>query len=477
MRAAAEPLEGNMIRLTVEVDETEVDRAIDGAVKTIAGQARVPGFRPGKVPRRVLEARMGGAKALRSEALREALPNFYAQAVSDTDAEPIAAPQISITSGEEEGPVAFEALVEIRPEVSIPGYAGLVVTIPSPRVTDDDIDEQIRILRENNAELNDVERPAADTDSVTIDVHATDESGAEVIAVDDYVYEVGRGTINAEFDEQLRGASVGDVLEFSAPIRGEETGDYEVVLKSVREKILPDATDQWASDNSEFQTIDALRDDLRERIKQLKLYEITATRREKVLEAVAELVDDDDVPPALVNEDVQNRLHELAHRLEEQGVTYDQFVEASGRTSDELMEQLKGEAKQRAKVDLALRAVAEAESLEVSSEEFDRGLQTMAERMNVDVDELRGRLERNGRITEVRSEQRKAIALDWLIDHVALVDEEGEPIDPEDLVFPVSTPVMTGEDEEPTDGEEAAQGPVAEADAGAEDSPSQGSEE
>src|SRR5579859_2558841 len=130
MRATAEPVEGNRVRLSVELDEPEVDEVLDGVVRTLARQARVPGFRPGKVPRKVLEARMGGAGALRAEALREALPDFYAQAVVDTELDPITQPEIDITGGEESGSVSFDAVVQVRPIVTIPGYDGLQVTLP-----------------------------------------------------------------------------------------------------------------------------------------------------------------------------------------------------------------------------------------------------------------------------------------------------------------------------------------------------------
>src|SRR5271168_1916169 len=139
MRATTEPLEGNLVRLSVEIDEPEFDRALVDVVKTLATQIRVPGFRPGKVPRRVLEARMGGAGALRAEAIRESLPDFYARAVVDTELDPIAQPEIDITAGEDGGAVSFDAVVEVRPIVAIPGYDGLHVTLPGLSVSDDEV--------------------------------------------------------------------------------------------------------------------------------------------------------------------------------------------------------------------------------------------------------------------------------------------------------------------------------------------------
>src|SRR5487761_1479097 len=177
MRAISEAVEGNKVRLSVEVDEPEVDRVLDEAVRSLSRQVRVPGFRPGKVPRQVLEARMGGAGAV-----REAIPDFYARALSETEVDPISQPDIDITAGEESGALSFDALVEVRPTVAIPGYAGLKVTIPSPTVADADVDAQVDRMRETAAELVEVDRPAGDGDNVTVDLHGTDASGDEVVA-------------------------------------------------------------------------------------------------------------------------------------------------------------------------------------------------------------------------------------------------------------------------------------------------------
>jgi trigger factor len=187
MRATTAPGEGNLVHLTVEIDEPEVNRALDGVVKTLAKQITVPGFRPGKVPRQILEARMGGAANLRAEGLREVLPDFYAQALIDEALDPIAPPDIEITGGEDQGAVSFVAIVQVRPIVAIPGYAGLQVTVPGLQPTDEEIDAQINRLRENEGELVDVDRSVADGDHVTVDIRGTGNGGEEVVSVEDYV--------------------------------------------------------------------------------------------------------------------------------------------------------------------------------------------------------------------------------------------------------------------------------------------------
>src|SRR5580693_2207993 len=383
MRATAEPMEGNLVRLSVEVDEPEFDRALGDVVRTLAQQVRVPGFRPGKVPRKVLEARMGGAGALRAEALRESLPDFYARAVVDTELDPIAQPEIDITGGEDSGAVSFDAVVQVRPVVSIPGYDGLQVTLPSLAVTDEEVQRQIDRLRENDAELDVVERPAIDGDLVTIDLHGNDASGAEVVGVDDYLYEVGSASIVAELDAELHGAKAGAIVAFDAPNPNdpEQAIAFRVLVKEVKVKKLPEATDEWAAESSEFTTVAELRADTEDRIGRVKLMQSQMALRQKTIEAVAGLVDDAVVPEVLVDSEVNERLHDLQHRLEAQKLGLAEYLQATGRTPDDLLAAVRVDAQRAVKADLALRALAEAEELTVDDEELEAEIATMAQRM------------------------------------------------------------------------------------------------
>ncbi|HEY3844955.1 MAG TPA: trigger factor [Acidimicrobiales bacterium] len=435
MRATTEPLEGNLVRLSVEIEEPEFDRALGDVVKTLASQIRVPGFRPGKVPRQVLEARMGGAGALRAEALREALPDFYARAVVDSEIDPIASPEIDITSGEEAGAVSFDAVVQVRPLVVIPGYDGLQVTLPGLTVSDEDVDRQVDRLRENDAELEVVGRAAADGDLVTVDLHGNDSSGAEVVGIDDYLYEVGSGTVVPGLDEELRGAKAGDILAFSAPTPGDEEQmvSFRILVKDVKVKKLPETTDEWAAESSEFSTVAELRADIADRIARVKLVQSQMALREKTIEAVAGLVADDDVPEVLVDAEVNERLHDLQHRLEAQKLGLSEYLQATGRTPDDLLAAVRTDAHQAVKADLALRALAEAESITLSDEELDDEVATMAERMETTPANLRRQLDTAGRTGAVRSELRKSKALQWLLDNVELFDEEGNPMSRDDL--------------------------------------------
>jgi trigger factor len=438
MRATAAPEEGNKVRLSVEVDEAEIDEALDGVMKRLAREVRVPGFRPGKVPRRVLEARMGGASALRGEALREALPDFYARAVSDTEVDPIDQPEIDITSGDESGAVSFDAVVVVRPTVAIPGYQGLVVTLPDLEVTEEEVAAQIDRLRATSGELVEVARPARDGDQVTIDIHgsrpgAPGDGGDSDLDAEDFLYEVGSGTVVPELDDQLRGAKTGDILAFDSTLEAlGQTVGFRVLVKDVKELILPEVTDEWASEASEFATADELTADVTERLRQRHIVQAQMALQQKTAEALVELVTED-IPEQLVLEELRERIHDLNHRLESQGMSLGQFLGATGRDEQEFLDELRAGALQSVKVDLALRALVEAEGIEVSDEELDEELAAMGERLEMGTDDVREQLERAGRLPAVRSDRRKAKAMRWLVDSVELVDENGKPVSRDDL--------------------------------------------
>ena len=428
MRAVVEPLEGNKVKLSVEVDEAEFDQAVEAAVRKIAREVKVPGFRPGKAPRRLIEARLGPGVA-RQEALRESLPDFYARALREADVDPIAPPDIDITSGQDDGAVAFDAVVEVRPQVSVAGYGGLRVAIPSPLADDAEVDRHLDRLRKQSAELQSVSRPAQTGDHVFLDVKG--EREGETIAgltADDYLYEVGSGIVVPELDEHLAGAKVGDILAFTSSIDEGGPVTFRVLVKDVKEQVLPDLTDEWAQEASEFETVDELRADILQRLSVGKRLQATLAVREETIKALVELVAED-VPEPMVRPEMEHRLMELGRRLESKGATVAQYMEASGMSEEAFVAALREEAVSGVKADLALRAVAEAEGLEATEEEVDAEIARLAERMRRKPAEVRRELERQEAMATVRSDVRKAKALEWLVEHVEIVDEEGQPVD------------------------------------------------
>jgi trigger factor len=427
MKTVVEPLEGNKVKLSIEVDAQEFERSIDAAFRKIAREVRIPGFRPGKAPRRLLEARLGAGTG-RAEALRDSLPEYYAQALREQAVDAIAPPEIDITSGEESGPVAFDAVVEVRPQLTLVGYQGLRVTVPNPEVSEEDITAQIDRLRANFGELVPVERPARDGDNVTIDLKATkDGEAVPGLTTDDFLYELGSGAVLPELDEELQGAKTGDIRAFDAELPDGPVS-LQVLVKDVKEKVLPELTDEWAGEASEFDTVEELRADLVKRMGMVKRVQAAMGLRNGSVDALVELVDVD-VPEPLVQAEIERRAHDLGHRLEQQGATIAQYLQATGQSEEQVVAELRAGAEPAVKADLALRAVAEAEQLDPTEEEIEAELERLATQYQMTPAALRANLERAGQMPAVRSDLKKSKALDWIVEHVELVDPEGRPVD------------------------------------------------
>ncbi|MEO2113410.1 MAG: trigger factor, partial [Acidimicrobiales bacterium] len=264
VRTSLEALDGDRVKMTVSVDEAEFEQAVDRAFRKLAHEVRLPGFRPGKAPRRLLESRLG-TTAGRHEAIQDAVPEYYRKALIEQAVDAIDSPSLKITSGEEAGDLVFDAVVPIRPQVSVSGYASLSVEVPAPTASDADIATQVDALRRQHGTLEVVERAAEDGDQVTIDIEGShDDEPVEGLTTNDYLYEVGTGAVVAEIDENLRGASAGDTLEFDAAHPQDEGSLHlRIVVKEVQMLVLPKADDAFASEASEFDTIDELVDDLR----------------------------------------------------------------------------------------------------------------------------------------------------------------------------------------------------------------------
>ena len=433
MKTIVEPLEGNKVKLSVELDESEFGTAMDAAFRKIAREVRIPGFRPGKAPRRLVEARVG-LDAARQEAIRDALPGFYERALRENDIEPIAAPEIDITSTDADPTMAFDAVVEIMPTVTVAGYGGLRVVLPSLAVSEEDVDARVDRTRDQFAEVVPVARPARDGDHVSIDRKVTrhDET---LVAADDELYEVGVGRFGPEMDENLRGAKAGDILKFN--VHHDDVGEvtFQILVKEVREKILPEVTDEWAGEASEFDTVAELRANYRAELEAVRRLEAAIGVRDKVLEAMVELVDEE-IPEALVAPEMERRLKSLSHRLSHQGIDVARFLESVGDSQQEFVAQLRAEATNAVKADLALRAVAEMEGVEATDEEVEQEIQDVARQRKKNPTAIRRELENEDQLPAVRSGIRKTKALEWLIAHTEFVDEEGQVIDRSQLTPP-----------------------------------------
>ena len=432
MKSSVEPLEGNKVTLYVEVDEAEFDRDIDLAFREIAREVKLPGFRNGKAPRRVLEARIGIGPA-REQALRDASPRYLGKAVREPDVDLIATPEIEVTGGQEEGAVEFEAQCEVRPEITVPGYGGLRIELDSPVPTADEITEAQQGELRQGGTLADVDRPAVDGDFLTVDLAAT-RDGEEVpgLNTEDWSYELGKGWVADEFDEQLTGATAGDVLTFTATPKGTEgPADFVVTVKAVQVLELPDLTDEWVSENTgEFDTVEEWSASISERLTEAKLNQIRQTVMSKLTDSLTALVDVE-VPEAMVNAEMQQRVQTLARQFQAQGVDLGAWLSTTGQSPQEFFEGSRPQAEQAVKADLALRAVAVAESIEVADDELDTEYSRMAMQYGQKAKDVRRVYEQNDAVPELIAQIRKSKAMDWLLHHVEMVDHEGAVIDRE----------------------------------------------
>jgi trigger factor len=431
MRATTTTTENNKVKLIVEVDDEEMATAIDAAAKKLSKQVSIKGFRKGKVPKSVLMAHLGGPAALRGEAIQDAIPDFYALAVSDTLIDPISKPAINITSGEEEGTLVFEADVDVRPELEITGQRDLRVTIPSPIVTDDEVDAQIDRFRETDAVLKEVDRPIVTGDLVTMDVHVEQvDSDDEPLDMGDFMYTVGSGNITEGVDDLILGLKAGEELKLNGTFGQGGVATYEMSLKKVQERELPELTDEWVQENTEWEHVAAMRERIFEQMRRMRVAEAQRSQRDSVLVALSELVSTADVPESLVQDETNERLHDLGHRLEQQKLNLDTFLQVTNQSPDQLLETLREDAARAVRIDLALRALAREENLEPTEEEIEEELATTAESMNVSTDLLRSNLRDTGRVVTFRSEVAKMKASRWLNEHVTFIDPEGVEIDP-----------------------------------------------
>jgi trigger factor len=307
-------------------------------------------------------------------------------------------------------------------------------------------------LRANDATLEDISRPAKDGDVLTIDLGMTPSgTEGEPTSLTDVSYTVGSQEFGvAELDVQLQGARVGDILKFSTEVSEGREMAFTVLVKAVREKRLPELTDEWVADQTEFATAGELQDDLEKRITQFKQMRGVMQLRDKALEALVELVTDD-APAPLVEAELERRLHDLGHRLEAQNATIEQYLGATGQEPEALVEELRTASIPSVKADLALRALADAEAIEASEDDVDAEIARMAEQAGRSAAQVRRNLVTSDQLPAVRSDIRKAKAVSWLMDHVEVVDPEGQPVD-RALLEPATAPAETdpGDEEETT---------------------------
>jgi len=430
VKTTLEALEGNKIKLSIEVEETEFDRYLDGAFRKISTQIRIPGFRQGKAPRKLIEAQIG-LEAARSQAIEDAIPASLALAVREHDLDIIATPEVNLTGGQEAGNIAFDATCEVRPVVKISGYDKLKVEMPALVASDDDIDEVVKYERKRHATLADVDRVAKVDDQVTLDlVGSRNGEPLPGLNVDDWLYEVGRGWVAEDFDKQIIGSKTGQKLEFSSiPSGMTESADFVVTVKKIQEQVLPELTDEWVAEHlAEHETIDAWKSAVRTRIEESRLNQVRNTVVEKTTAALAGLLEIE-APEAMVSGDLRGRVQNTLKQFESQGISMEQWLSVTQQTPEQFIDALKEQSVLAVKVDIALRAVALAESLEASEEDLERQFTRIAAQVKKKPAAIRKAYENNDAIADMKAQIAKSKAIDWLLHNSTFADDKGNKIE------------------------------------------------
>ncbi|MCK2217925.1 trigger factor [Actinomadura sp. ATCC 31491] len=432
MKTAVEELSPTRVKLTVEVPFDELRPSMDAAYKKVAQQVRVPGFRPGKVPARIIEQRFGRAVVL-EETLNDAVPKLYGQAVDEADVFPVSQPDIEVTKIDDGEQIEFTAEVDIRPNFDVPDYQGIEVTVDSAEVTDEDVDAQLDALRQRFATLTGVERPAARGDYVVMDLRAEiDGKNIEEQAASEVSYEVGAGSVLQGLDDALEGMSAGEEKSFTTElVGGENAGEQaEVIInvKSVKEKVLPELDDEFAQLASEFDTLDELKTSIREQARRNKLIDQVVQTREKALDALLDQIDIP-LPDSALKAEIDARKHNLDHQIAESGLSREAFFRLYQTTEEERFAEFDKNSARALKVGFVLDKIVKAEELGVSEQELTNFVVRRAMEMGVQPNELAKHLADNDQLTLAMVEIVRDKAKSVIGDAAKVVDSDGNEVD------------------------------------------------
>ena len=432
MKTDVEELTPTRVKLTIEVPFEELKSSLDKAYREVARQVRVPGFRPGHVPPRVIDQRIGRGAVL-EQAVNDAVPLLYSQALQDNDVLALGQPDLEITNLDDGKELAFTAEVDVRPKFDLPDLDGIPVTVENAVVTPDDVEEYISGLRERFASLKGVDRPVGEGDFVSIDLSASvDGEPVEDAQASGLSYEVGTGSLLDGLDEALAGMSSGDTKTFSAELAGGgragQQAEVTVTVHSVKVKELPELDDEFAQSASEFDTLGELRAGTRVQLERVKRLQQAAQARERALDALLGKIEVP-LPDSLVASEVEMRGQSLDEQLERAGATRDTYLEASGQTAEQLAADMENTAKRSVKAGFVLDKLAAQENLGVEQAELNNFVIEQAYRMGVQPDRLAQELADHGQIGSVVGEVLRAKALSLIAERAAVTDEAGRPVD------------------------------------------------
>lgn len=426
LQTTSERVDKDRVKVRVEVPEGAFAPAVEAAYRRWANEIKVPGFRKGKVPRQLIDQRVG-PDVVREEALRDAIPDFYRQALEAEEVEAIAPPEIEVVEFDSGSPLVFEATVDIRPEVPLPDLSKIEVEAPPSEVTDADIDEQLQALRDRFAELETVGRDARRGDHVLIDLKGYQhDEPVEGASAPDYLYEIGSRGGPPKLDDELEGSRPGAILKFNdqmPPTAGELAGQevsFTVLVKEVKTKKLPPLDDEFAKTVGEFDSLDELREDLRTRLAAVKVSMVEDQVRALTLEALVNS-SEFEPPEKLVNGEFEHRLGHMNDDLKQAGMSLEQYAATGGSTELEMRGEMRKHAERAVKAELLLEEIARNESIEVSNEDLSREVTVAAARAGRDPQEVAKEVASSGRLGAIAADIMRRKALDRVVEQANVI--------------------------------------------------------
>ena len=431
MKSEVETLSPTRVKLTVEVPFAELQPSVESAYRRVGAQIRIPGFRPGKVPARIVDQRVGRGAVL-EEAVSDAIPQFYGEAVEAADVRVLSQPEIEVTNFADGELLTFTAEVDVRPAIALPELTKLPVTVDDADVTDDDIAEQVKVLADRFGTLTTVERPVETGDYVSIDIALT----ADGEPIDDgsatgLSYEVGSNNLIDGLDSALLGLSAGESAQFDTsfggPMLGKQ-GRASATVRSVRTKKLPDIDDAFAQEASEFDTLDELRADVRARLERVKRLEQGMQARDKVLEELLAKVDVP-LPERVVDSEVDGRREALGEQLAANGLTLTAYLASQDESLEEHEAHVRVDIERDMRSRFVLDAVATQQELGVAEAELSEYIVRRSSRAGISPDEYARQLVDSGTVQMAVADVLRAKALAYVLEQAVVTDASGREVD------------------------------------------------
>jgi trigger factor len=458
VKSTVEQLSPTRVRINVEVPFAELQPDFDRAYKELAKTVRLPGFRPGKAPARLLEARVG-REAMLEQVINEALPSRYGQAVTETDVRPLGQPDIEVTKKEYGQELVFTAEVDIRPEITLPDLSALKITVDPIEVSDEDVDTELQSLRARFGTLTGVERPAATGDFVSIDLSANiDGEDVPEASTKGLSHEVGSGQLVEGLDDAIVGLSAGESKSFTTtmaagPHAGKEA-EVTVTLGSVKERELPEPDDEFAQLASEFDTIDELRANLADQVRKVKRLQQAEEIRTATLDALLEQVDMP-LPEAIVQAQVDNTLHNALHGLDHDEAKFAEALKKQGSSREEFDADTRSNSEKAIKTQLLLDALADDLDIQVSQQDITERLVLTSQQYGIEPQQLLGYMQQNNQLPAMFADVRRGLTIAEVVEAATVTDTEGNAVDTEEF-FGKRSESEAGDDGETADAAEAA---------------------